>query len=72
MEQCRTWELPHPVRRRTGAIVSIEDFKTEITNSRPTKDSRPLRDIDMTKRSEKQDPTSPKSPDSEGDVVSSD
>jgi hypothetical protein len=72
MEQCRAWVLPHPVPRSDiqEPIVSIEDFKREMTNSTPTKGPRPLRDIDMTKRTEKQEPVSPTIPESEGDTSS--
>jgi hypothetical protein len=51
--------------------MSIEDFKRELTNFKPTKDARPLRDIDMTRRSEEPESAGPQNPESDEDTSSS-
>ena len=51
--------------------MGIEDFKNEMTNSAPTKGSRPLRDIDLTRKTEKQEPAGQDTQESEEDLASS-
>jgi hypothetical protein len=50
--------------------MSIEGFKRELTNFKPTKDARPLRDIDMTRKSEEPE-SADTNPESEEDTSSS-
>jgi hypothetical protein len=51
--------------------MGIENFKRELADFKPSEDNRPLRDIDMTRRSEKPEGAEKQNPDSGEETSSS-